>query len=299
MTINQKRKQTQEAKNGVLKWMVCFVSVSVFFMSAFLIHLNVSAQEKSYIGWAQCVTCHEGYDAKVFKTRHKVLFTTEDVNAQTGCESCHGPGSAHLQTPGEEILKFDAATAKEANKICLKCHSGKEAKGWNAGQHNKNGLSCVTCHNIHKQTPKQLKKSKVETCTQCHVEKKGQVSMPSRHPVKEGKVTCTDCHNPHGNTKLAVKEMSLSCVKCHQEKRGPFIYEHRPAAEDCLTCHNPHGTPNQSLLVLKQPIVCLQCHENTVSNNISFHDISQSQYKKCTGCHQDIHGSNTSSKYLK
>lgn len=279
---------------------VVFLSAFIFCVLGLFFHRYVSAETKQYVGWTQCATCHEGYDAKVIKTRHKVLFLSEAVNDKTGCESCHGPGSAHLDNPGEEILKFGEAPAKEANKACLTCHSGKEAKGWNASQHNKNGLACVSCHTIHQEKPKLLKKSKVETCVECHVEKKGQASMPSHHPVKEGKVTCTDCHNPHSNTKLAMKEMSSACVNCHQEKRGPFIYEHRPAVEDCLSCHNPHGTPNQSLLVLKQPIVCLQCHgPQDIGTAVSFHDISQSQYKKCTGCHQDIHGSNTSSKYLK
>ncbi len=299
MAMKQKIIQTQKAKNEVFRWTVCFVSM--FFLVAFLIHLNVSAQiEKTYVGWTQCVTCHEGYDAKFAKTRHKVLFTSEAAGAKSGCESCHGPGSAHLQTPGEEILKFGVATAKEANTACLKCHSGKESKGWNASQHNKNGLSCVSCHNPHNATDKLLRESKLKTCTNCHVEKKGQVSMPSRHPVKEGKVTCTDCHNPHGNSKLVVKETKATCVKCHQEKRGPFAFEHRPATEDCLTCHNPHGTVNRNLLVLKQPTLCLQCHgPQDVGTVVSFHDLSQSKYKTCTNCHEDIHGSNTSDKFLK
>lgn len=275
--------------------------LSALFVSGAFFYQKVSAQaEKSYVGWTQCVTCHEGVDAKFSKTRHKALFSDETAGAKSGCESCHGPGSAHLDNPGEEIVKFKDAPAKEANKACLTCHSAKQAKGWNASKHNKNGLSCVSCHNPHNATEKLLKESKVKTCTNCHVEKKGQASMPSRHPVKEGKVACTDCHNPHGNTKTAASEAKGVCVKCHAEKRGPFAFEHRPATEDCLSCHNPHGTVNQSLLVLKQPVLCLQCHgPQDVGAVVSFHDLSQTIYKKCTGCHEDIHGSNTSDKYLK
>lgn len=258
------------------------------------------AQGKTYVGWAQCGSCHEDHNARVLKTRHKVLFLKETANAKTGCEACHGPASLHLETPGEEIVKFKEIPAKEANKICLACHSSKEGKGWNAGAHNKNNVSCITCHNPHKETDKFLKESKIKTCTNCHVEKKGQVSMPSKHPVKEGKVACSDCHNPHGNTKTEAKDMKQACVKCHAEKRGPFAFEHRPASEDCLSCHSPHGTANQSLLVLKQPVLCLQCHgPQDVGTVTSFHDLSQSQYRTCTGCHQDIHGSNTSDKFLK
>ena len=55
---------------------------------------------------------------------------------------------------------------------------------------------------------------------------------------------------------------SETCVKCHVEKRGPFVFEH-PAVkvEGCVTCHNPHGSTNRMLLVRREGRqLCLQCH---------------------------------------
>jgi hypothetical protein len=39
------------------------------------------------------------------------------------------------------------------------------------------------------------------------------------------------------------------CVKCHTDKRGPFVFEHPPVrVEGCEICHMPHGSMNPKLL---------------------------------------------------
>ena len=67
----------------------------------------------------------------------------------------------------------------------------------------------------------------------------------SHHPVREGKMGCASCHNPHdGNRPKMIKADSVNelCYTCHAEKRGPFLFEHAPVREDCVSCHEPHGT---------------------------------------------------------
>ena len=40
--------------------------------------------------------------------------------------------------------------------------------------------------------------AQAEICFTCHKEQRSQINRPSRHPVvREGKVICSDCHNPH------------------------------------------------------------------------------------------------------
>ena len=63
--------------------------------------------------------------------------------------------------------------------------------------------------------------------------------MPFKHRVNEGVMTCTDCHNPHGafppTWRMAERPHMMDqalaneepCLKCHEEKRGPFVYEQR------------------------------------------------------------------------
>ena len=86
---------------------------------------------------------------------------------------------------------------------------------------------------------------------------------PSHHPILEGKVKCSDCHNPHGAlTPAMVKHESVNqqCFSCHADKRGPYMFGHPPVEENCLTCHTPHGSSHNKLLNEKVPNLCQDCH---------------------------------------
>ena len=65
---------------------------------------------------------------------------------------------------------------------------------------------------------------------------------------------------PHNTEQAQANEEP--CLKCHIDKRGPFVFEHAAVRIDgCETCHNPHGSVNAKLL--KRPVVftmCLECH---------------------------------------
>ena len=72
----------------------------------------------------------------------------------------------------------------------------------------------------------------------------------SHMPLREGKIICSDCHNPHGSvTEALLKKNSINdtCYTCHAEKRGPFLFEHAPVRENCDNCHDPHGTVQRVL----------------------------------------------------
>ena len=63
--------------------------------------------------------------------------------------------------------------------------------------------------------------------------------MPFKHRVNEGVMQCADCHNPHGSfaptwrmaDRPRMVQQALGnetpCLKCHTDKRGPFVFEHR------------------------------------------------------------------------
>jgi DmsE family decaheme c-type cytochrome len=146
--------------------------------------------------------------------------------------------------------------------------------------------------------------------------------MPFKHRVNEGFMSCTDCHNPHGafapTWRMAARprlvDQALSneepCLKCHSEKRGPFLFEHEPVRVDgCETCHLPHGSTNSRLL--RRPVVftmCLECHNGagdfgrhnagvlTVSPS---HNLADPRYHNCTTCHVRVHGSNSDAMFLR
>ena len=76
-------------------------------------------------------------------------------------------------------------------------------------------------------------------------------------------MTCSSCHQPHGSVSefnLIRNTVNETCYTCHGDKRGPFLWEHPPARESCVECHNPHGANNPSLLKVRAPFLCQQCH---------------------------------------
>ena len=71
---------------------------------------------------------------------------------------------------------------------------------------------------------------------------RAEMRKTSHHPVREGKMECTSCHNPHGTvTQALLKETSANdtCFTCHMETRGPCVHNHPPVQEDCAICHQP------------------------------------------------------------
>ena len=134
----------------------------------------------------------------------------------------------------------------------------------------------------------------------CHVDKRAKFFQMSHHPVREGQMACTDCHNVHGEdgTGLMVKaNLREKCTSCHADKRGPFLWEHAPAAEDCTLCHDPHGSNQPALLKKRPPQLCQQCHDpaghpSTSLDGTKLPNSALLGVKGCLNCHSAVHGSN-------
>ena len=162
----------------------------------------------------------------------------------------------------------------------------------------------------------------MDLCYSCHLQVKAQFSMPFKHRVNEGVIQCTDCHNPHGTfaatTRMTARPRMVDqgqgneqpCMKCHTDKRGPFVFEHAAVRVDgCETCHNPHGSMNAKLL--KRPVVatlCLECHNGAGSFGRSSqgiprqspsHNMADPRFQNCTTCHVRLHGSNTDPRFFR
>ena len=266
------------------------------------------------MGSEVCKTCHEDIYNNWEKTPHwKTTLDTKGGPSHQGCESCHGPGSAHVAGGGDitKIFRFENASTKEINDRCLGCHAGG-TEHMNAinSVHTQNGVSCTSCHSPHHAQTKEflLVKAQPELCYTCHLAKKAEFAMPFHHRVNEGLVQCSDCHNPHGT--VGPKQVRTSstqdavCFTCHNDKQGPFVYEHAAVKVDgCESCHMVHGGPNPHMLKLSNVnLLCLQCHTTSSFSGApgapSFHN-QATFFQACTLCHVAIHGSNFSSTFFK
>jgi DmsE family decaheme c-type cytochrome len=290
----------RNAKNIAAALIVCATVGSWFFAPA------TEAQE------VVCAKCHDSAVAGLKAGKHSAH---KDPTGST-CQSCHGDASPHLQDPAKNAMKkvfAKTAPASDKEKVCLTCHGGnRQLTFWDAGKHKKNDVACNDCHNIHSKPGNPsispfvttLRTLQHETCSSCHKQIRAQINKTSHHPIVEGKVACSDCHNPHGAMSQAmVKEESVNklCVNCHGDKRGPFVWEHAPVEENCLTCHNSHGSNHAKLLNEKVPNLCQDCHDwsrhpgTYYGGNQSFAPGAQNTRflaRSCINCHQTIHGSN-------
>jgi DmsE family decaheme c-type cytochrome len=274
-----------------------------------------------------CKACHapyvESYEASI---HGKKGHPRAPANAG-GCSACHGDGTAHAAAGGGRGVggiinpgpRSKSMTADAKSNICLSCHSGQRHLAfWDSGRHRQNDVACSNCHNPHGGNPtlyrtdyppiRQLVTTQQfpqqEVCFTCHRDIRALVLRPSHHPIIEGKIKCSDCHNPHGAlspSMVNAESVNKLCTSCHADKRGPFVFEHPPVEENCLNCHNPHGSRSTKLLKERVPNLCQDCHDWTrhpgspYDNTGAWLGSAPSNRliaRACLNCHNEIHGSN-------
>jgi DmsE family decaheme c-type cytochrome len=107
---------------------------------------------------------------------------------------------------------------------------------------------------------------------------------------------CVSCHDPHGSAGDALlrqASVNENCYSCHQDMRGPFLWEHSPVREECTTCHKAHGSNYPSMLRARTTQLCQSCHQQGRHQTLA--GVPQSVWvvnKACLNCHSQIHGSN-------
>lgn len=208
------------------------------------------------------------------------------------CATCHAEITEGFKHAGHAHLAI--AGVKDLDPSCEACH-GPGSRHAQAG-----GGRGVAIVNPGREP---------EACFQCHLDKRGEFHLPNTHPVLAGRISCTDCHNPHTGRAvehsgaLALGRENEACTRCHTAQAGPYVFRHNAMAEGCTSCHNPHGSVNQKLLVARDANLCLRCHleHPAVEGNGTFmvggeDHRTRLQNGTCwiAGCHEAVHGSNAS-----
>ncbi|MBK9168330.1 MAG: DmsE family decaheme c-type cytochrome [Bryobacterales bacterium] len=301
-----------------------FVLVPILAAAAF-----AQSLPPGFVGSEICQNCHaevwENYHAN---PHYKLLASDSTPPEQAGCEGCHGPGGGHVRAGGGARTIPRAFSRLQPGQIldaCLSCHARDFSRAnIRRSSHTEADVVCTACHSIHSSpAPRHLlADAQEQLCYRCHGAVRAQFSMPFKHRVNEGFMTCSDCHNPHGadpptwrmgnRPRMVAQHLGNEqpCLRCHADKRGPFTFEHPPLrVEGCEGCHSPHGSMNARLL--RRPVVftlCLECH----TGNDSFgrqgdgvqrvspsHNLFDPRYQQCTTCHVRIHGSNADPRFLR
>lgn len=219
-----------------------------------------------FAGNEACADCHEGI-TRGFDTAVHAVMVAKGENAQgVGCEGCHGPGSLHIESGGEDGT---IVSSRKSSETCYQCHLDKRGD-----------FALPYTHPVAS-GPLDLTTAKM-ACADCHALHEGDAVVG-------------------GGT--SIQKQNDLCVSCHPAQRGPFVFEHEAMREGCISCHEPHGSVNQKMLVSRDASLCTKCHtqEQLPSANTTFLVGGRDHSSFLTrgtcysaGCHESVHGSNVS-----
>jgi len=215
----------------------------------------------THVGNQACYYCHTNHVRSFPSSAHGRMHLPDTALAGgNGCESCHGPGSKHIETSVErDRFIINPGKSPEA---CFRCHLEIQGE-FQLPQHHpvpERRMNCVQCHDPHgsdifKRSGGPAMARQNESCAGCHREQTRPFVF-EHEAMREG---CAVCHAPHGsiNRKLLVAADVNLCLPCHAQVQSP-------------------GGAAGSIYI----------------GNIDHTDLLQQGACWSAGCHTAIHGSN-------
>ena len=137
---------------------------------------TVSAQPAplppGYAGTETCVTCHDPEGQSITHSQHGQAKNPRSPAATLGCESCHGPGQAHVDDDAKGTYQeVQGDEAGRSQRDVSHLPQGRHAcRLGSAARTTARNLSCITCHSVHTpQSAKRQLKKPTETQVCAHV----------------------------------------------------------------------------------------------------------------------------------
>jgi predicted CXXCH cytochrome family protein len=204
-----------------------------------------------------------------------------------------------------------APADKPTNDYCLSCHSKQgmvkdlpsgetlsltvDQEKFKHSVHNEENLACVDCHTnitgfphpaFQANTARDVSLELYQSCQNCHSEQYSKVLDSVHQKALAGgnfnAAVCTDCHNPHQQTRLTDKQtgkllpsarlnIPQTCARCHSAIYDTYKSSVHGAAlvgsgnEDvptCIDCHGVHNIQNPTEASFRNdiPQLCAKCH---------------------------------------
>jgi predicted CXXCH cytochrome family protein len=239
---------------------------------------------------AKCLECHE--DKSKGAHVHSAV--------AMGCTSCH-----EIRT-NKNVTRVKLITTT-STKLCLTCHTEKNAAEIQGRVHPPAVRDCVKCHDPHqsaneKQLLKPVSGGKQENlCLSCHTTGLNVSEKGSRHAALD--MGCDACHSVHkagdpNKPEFAnhlTKSTPQLCLDCHDAKDDSLQQAHdkQPfASADCVQCHDPHQSSRPKLMqaFMHAPFEggkssCDTCHQPVKDNKVVLTQASAKEL--CVTCHSD------------
>ncbi len=151
-----------------------------------------------YVGDQMCVRCHADIQESLSTVPHGSGSAQEIV--ENGCQSCHGPGRMHVQSPDNTNLRpsVERMTFEQRNQLCSGCHGDIPAFD---PTHSVAGIPCSGCHLFHEPQADMGVMSWQPNCLSCHA---GSQAFDQLHEydltgMATGEISCRSCHRlAHG-----------------------------------------------------------------------------------------------------
>ncbi|MDD2918401.1 cytochrome c3 family protein [Rhodoferax sp.] len=225
----------------------------------------------------ECASCHyNGYSLTKNAAGAYIASSVTDPNGEMdvdgdgklnemnmGCETCHGPGSAHKDAKGlakfATIVSPNKLAAERESMICVQCHSRPQGHLKNdqpVNAANKMMLPGTSRNEFLKEFTTREDAAPGDYWadglhSKSHHQQGTDFIKSSKYRNGTQLVACSNCHNPHGDAKFAHQltqdpKSVASCTTCHANKTD--LKAHLAEKAKCtvdvsqITCNSCHGT---------------------------------------------------------
>ncbi|MBI1901640.1 MAG: hypothetical protein HYS13_11100 [Planctomycetia bacterium] len=195
-----------------------------------------------------CLVCHAGRFEAIDRSLHRIHM----VETAIGCESCHGPGSLHVERHAKASAKTDPAadaidptivnpsrlSRELAEAVCQQCHLRSTAQVLNRGRKATDfrpGLPLVDFRQDYAFESPDGGMTVV-----------GHVEQTHQSACYKGSdnLTCLTCHNPHDEPppEARVDYYRSICLTCHKTEdcQVDTARRNRERPDNyCVQCHMP------------------------------------------------------------